>query len=497
MFKKILIANRGEIAIRIARACREMGIGSVAVYSEADRNSLHVRMADEAYFIGDSPANKSYLDYKKIIEVAKEHNVDAIHPGYGFLSENAEFIDAVEAAGITFIGPSAKSVRLMGSKTDARKLMSDAGVPVVPGTLEPIKDLNDAKKVAEEIGFPIMLKASAGGGGKGMRKISSPGEFDSALERAKNESKKAFGDDSIYMEKFIENPKHIEVQILGDKFGNYVHLLERECSVQRRHQKIVEECPSPSIDHQTRERITTTAIKAAKACNYFNAGTIEFLLDSDRNFYFLEMNTRLQVEHPVTEMVTGVDLVKQQILVAYGEKLTIAQNDIKINGHAIECRIYAEDTDNNFAPSTGLINHHRLPSGPGIRVDRGIDLNSEVSVYYDPMLAKLIVWHNSREEAINRMRIALGAYQISGIKTNISLLIWILEHKKFIDGSFNINFIDEELIPKLPGKWRNELKDDYADIASIIAVLMKEAARKITPVKNETNENKWEELKYE
>ncbi|RMD51433.1 MAG: ATP-grasp domain-containing protein, partial [Ignavibacteria bacterium] len=296
MFKKILIANRGEIAIRIARACREMGIGSVAVYSEADRNSLHVRIADEAYFIGDSPANKSYLDYKKIIEVAKEHNVDAIHPGYGFLSENAEFIDAVEAAGITFIGPSAKSVRLMGSKTDARKLMSDAGVPVVPGTLEPIKDLNDAKKVAEEIGFPIMLKASAGGGGKGMRKISSPGEFDSALERAKNESKKAFGDDSIYMEKFIENPKHIEVQILGDKFGNYVHLLERECSVQRRHQKIVEECPSPSIDHQTRERITTTAIKAAKACNYFNAGTIEFLLDSDRNFYFLEMNTRLQVE---------------------------------------------------------------------------------------------------------------------------------------------------------------------------------------------------------
>lgn len=361
MFKKILIANRGEIAVRIAKACRELNITSAVLYSEADKDSLHVRVADEAYLIGGAAASESYLNISKITKLAKEINADAIHPGYGFLSENAKFIKAVRESGIEFIGPSASSVDLMGEKTAARKLMSKNNVPIVPGTIEPITDIDKAKEIANDIGYPIMLKASAGGGGKGMRKVNSEKEFAESFERAQNESIKAFSSDAVYMEKFVENPKHIEVQIIGDKHGNYVHLFERECSVQRRHQKVVEEAPSISVDEETREKITKAGINAAKACEYFNAGTIEFLMDKDKNFYFLEMNTRLQVEHPVTELITGIDIVKEQINIAAGEKLSFKQSEVKKRGHAIECRVYAEDVDNNFAPSTGKILHHRLP----------------------------------------------------------------------------------------------------------------------------------------
>lgn len=492
MFKKILIANRGEIAVRIAKACRELNITSAVIYSEADKNSLHVRVADEAYLIGPAQASESYLNISKIIDIAKKIKADAIHPGYGFLSENAKFIKAVRDSGIEFIGPSASSVDLMGEKTAARKLMSQNNVPIVPGTIEPIADIEKAKQIASEIGYPIMLKASAGGGGKGMRKVNSEEEFSEALERAQNESSKAFGSADVYMEKFVENPKHIEVQIIGDKHGNYVHLFERECSVQRRHQKVVEEANSISVDEVTREKITKAGINAAKACDYFNAGTIEFLMDKEKNFYFLEMNTRLQVEHPVTELITGIDIVKEQINIAAGGKLSFSQTDVIKRGHAIECRIYAEDVDNNFAPSTGKILHHRLPSGPGIRVDRGIDLLTEVSVYYDPLLSKLTTYGKDREEAIARMKIALGAYQIAGVVTNISFLDWIIDHPKFVDGSFDINFIENEFMPHVPYKWREKNNEKYEDVAAIIGALLKNKDSVLNVGKIESNHtNKW------
>ncbi|MCP5064662.1 MAG: acetyl-CoA carboxylase biotin carboxylase subunit [Ignavibacteriae bacterium] len=494
MFKKILIANRAEIAVRIAKACKEMGITSAAVYSDADKESLHVRVADEAYHIGASAATESYLDGEKIIRLAKKISADAIHPGYGFFSENADFIKMVEDSGITFIGPSSKTVELMGSKTSARTLMKKNNVPIVPGTTEPIKSVEDAEKTALEIGLPIMLKASAGGGGKGMRRVDKIEDLKEALERAKNESLKAFSNDAVYIEKFIENPKHIEVQILGDKHGNYIHLFERECSVQRRHQKVVEEAPSPSLNGELRRKVTEAGINAAKACNYYNAGTIEFLYDKKENFYFLEMNTRLQVEHPVTEYITGVDLVKEQIKIAYGEELSIQQKDLTISGHAVECRIYAEDADLNFAPSTGKIYHHRLPSGPGVRVDRGIDVLSEVSVYYDPMLSKLITWGKDREEALGRMFRALSEYQIAGVKTNIHSFQWILNHPRFLDLSFDINFLEEDFLPLLPGKWKEELPEKYCEVAAILASLLKDKDSKIKPQKiTHSITNKWGE----
>ncbi len=497
MFKKILIANRGEIAVRIIKACKEMNITAVAVYSDADINSLHVREADEAYHIGKSAASESYLDYEKIIALAKRINAEAIHPGYGFLSENANFIREVEKAGITFIGPSADTVDLMGEKTSARTLMKKNNVPIVPGTTEPITSLEEAKKIAEEIGFPIMIKASAGGGGKGMRKVSKLAELEEAIERAQNESQKAFSSSEVYMEKFIEQPKHIEVQILGDKHGNYIHLFERECSVQRRHQKVLEEAPSSSIDSATREQITKAAINAAKACNYYNAGTIEFLYDN-KNFYFLEMNTRLQVEHPVTEFITGVDIVKEQIKIAYGEKLSFTQKDIKLNGHAIECRIYAEDVDNNFAPSIGKILHYRTPTGPGVRVDSGIEIQTEVSIFYDPMLAKLVVWDKDRNNAIARMKRALSEYQIGGVKTNINFFYWILEHKYFLDSSFDNNFLENNFLPLTPNKWRENNNGNYEKAVAILGAYLTEQENKIHPVKLENNNlNKWESLKYE
>ncbi|MDZ7763294.1 MAG: acetyl-CoA carboxylase biotin carboxylase subunit [Melioribacteraceae bacterium] len=498
MFKKILIANRGEIAVRIAKACRELNITSAAVYSDADKNSLHVRVADEAYNIGEAPASQSYLNIPKIIKLAKKINADAIHPGYGFLSENSKFIKSVREAGIVFIGPSSESVELMGEKTAARKLMQQNNVPIVPGTIEPIDRIEDALKVADEIGYPIMLKAASGGGGKGMRKVNEQSEFKAAFERAQNESQKAFDSSNVYMEKFVENPKHIEVQIIGDKFGNYVHLLERECSVQRRHQKVVEEAPSIFVDEATREKITTAGINAAKACEYFNAGTIEFLMDKDKNFYFLEMNTRLQVEHPVTELITGIDIVKEQIKIASGEKLSFNQDQIQKRGHAIECRVYAEDVDNNFAPSTGKIVHHRLPSGPGVRVDRGIDLLTDVPVYYDPILSKVSTFGGSREEAIARMKIALGAYQIAGVITNISFLAWILDQPKFLDGSFDINFIEQEFLPLAPYKWRENYNEPYEDVAAILAAMLKNNENKLKVGKIESNHtNNWLSQLYE
>jgi acetyl-CoA carboxylase biotin carboxylase subunit len=444
MFKKILIANRGEIAVRIIRACKEMGIISAAIYSDADKTCLHTILADEAYYIGESPPISSYLNQDKIINLAKEINADAIHPGYGFLSENDEFIKKVETSQIVFIGPSSQSVALMGKKTSARELMIKNGVPIIPGTISSITSLKDGLRSAKEIGYPVLLKASAGGGGKGMRKVYSPDEFKDSFEAAQREALKAFSDDSIYIEKLIENPRHIEVQIIGDKYGNYVHLFERECSIQRRHQKIIEETPSVFIDESIREKITTAALNSAKACDYFNAGTIEFLMDDKRNFYFLEMNTRLQVEHPVTEMITGIDIVKEQISIALDNKLSFNQNEIKIIGHSIECRIYAEDPDNNFLPTKGRIYDYKQPSGFGVRVDEGFIKDSEVSIYYDPIIAKLICWSNTRDNALAKMRTALDEYYISGITTNINYLKSIIENEKFINGDFDINFIERE-----------------------------------------------------
>ncbi len=482
MFKKILIVNRGEIAVRIVKACRELQIKSAVIYSEADLNSLHVRVADEAFLIGPAPASESYLNIDKILEIAKKIKADAIHPGYGFLSENAKFIKRVEDSGITFIGPSSKSVELMGSKTAARTLMKKNNVPIVPGTTEPVKDFDEAKKIIFEIGLPVMIKAAAGGGGKGMRRIFKEEEIESSLDRAKNEALKHFGNPEIYIEKLIEDPKHIEVQVIADKSGNYAHLFERECSVQRRHQKVIEEAPSVAVDETTRSKITLAAINAAKACGYYNAGTVEFLMDKNKDFYFLEMNTRLQVEHPVTEMITGIDIVKEQINIASGKKLSFQQNEVEKRGAAIECRIYAEDTDNNFSPSIGKILHHRMPTGPGIRIDRGIDLLSDVSVHYDPMLSKVVAWGKDREEAIVRMKQALGAYQIAGVVTNIPAFKWLLNRKSFLDGSFTIDFIEDEFLPLVPDEWKKDIGAKYEDVISILAALLKAKEIEIKPV---------------
>lgn len=498
MFNKILIANRGEIAVRVIRACREMGIISAAVYSDADKNSLHIRQADEAYYIGGSLPSKSYLDKEKIIKLALEISAEAIHPGYGFLSENAEFIKLCESSGICFIGPSSGSVEMMGSKTSARKIMFDAGVPIVPGTKTAVLTIEEGLKIAEETGYPVLIKASAGGGGKGMRKAENSEEFAPFFEAAKREALKAFGNDEVYIEKYIVNPKHIEVQIIGDKAGNYVHLFERECSIQRRHQKIIEEAPSAFIDEETRLQITTAAVNSAKACNYYNAGTIEFLMDRNKNFYFLEMNTRLQVEHPVTEMITGIDIVREQINIAFGNNLSFTQADVQKRGHAIECRVYAENTDNNFLPSTGKINKHRLPSGFGIRVDSGVYKGSDVTMFYDPLLSKLIAWGENRSVALSRINRALTEYHLAGILNNISLLKWIIENEKFAKGEYDINFIEENLIPLIPGKWRETTDEEYLEVAAIISVLLRnERTSDGVTKKQDYNHNGWNAANYE
>jgi len=444
MFKRVLIANRGEIAVRVIRACREMGIESVVVFSDVDRKALHVRKADYAYHIGPATASESYLNVAKILDVARRSGAEAIHPGYGFLSENAGFARACRDAGIKFIGPSPESMEMMGSKTRARQNMKRAGVPFVPGSERGL-DLDAAERLAEEIGYPVMLKAAAGGGGKGMRKVSSRDDLRSAYENARSEAQRAFGDNEVYIEKFIVNPRHIEMQIFGDEHGNVVYLGERECSVQRRHQKVLEEAPSSIVDEDMRRRMGEIAVRVGKAANYYNAGTVEFLVDQDRNFYFLEMNTRLQVEHPVTELVTGLDLVHLQMHIAAGEKLPFAQEDIKLRGHAIECRIYAEDPDNNFFPSPGQITRLISPSGPGIRRDSGMYEGWTVPLDYDPLLAKLVGYGETRDLAIHRLLRALYEYFVGGIKTNISLFRRILKDPDFQAGNIDTSFLDRLL----------------------------------------------------
>jgi len=443
VFDKILIANRGEIAVRVLRACREMGIRTVAVFSEADRKGLHTRYADEAYCIGPPPAGESYLVIDKVIKAARDSGARAIHPGYGFLAENPRFAERCEREKIKLIGPSAHAMRTMGSKTLARKTVQAAGVPVVPGTVDAIASEEEVERIAREIGFPVMLKATAGGGGKGLRLVREASDLSSALRMAKSEAKSAFSDDSVYIEKYIENPRHVEIQILGDRHGNYVHLGERECSIQRRHQKVIEESPSVIVTPEMRAAMGKVAIDAARAVEYEGAGTCEFLVDRHRNFYFLEMNTRLQVEHPVTEMVTGVDIVKEQIRVAAGEPLSLRQEDVQQTGHAIECRVYAEDPDRNFIPCPGVITSLRVPGGPGVRDDSGVYAGFEIPIYYDPIISKLVAWGADRTEAIARMKRALAAYVVTGVRTTIPFHIRVMNNRHFIEGNFDTNFIDQ------------------------------------------------------
>jgi acetyl-CoA carboxylase biotin carboxylase subunit len=445
MFKKILIANRGEIAVRVIRACHEMGIAAVAVYSDVDRASLHVRKADEAYPIGAAAAAESYLNIPKILDVAKRSGADAIHPGYGFLSENAKFAQACAEAGVKFIGPTAAAMDAMGSKTRARQAMEKAGVPFVPGTSRGVASAEEADQVAARIGYPVMLKAAAGGGGKGMRLVHAAAELKSSLEGARSEAERSFGDSEVYIEKAIVNPRHIEMQVMADEHGNTVYLGERECSLQRRHQKVLEEAPSPIVDADMRRRMGEIAVRVARAANYTNAGTVEFLVDQEKNFHFLEMNTRLQVEHPVTELVTGLDLVHLQIHIAAGERLPFKQEDVSIRGHAIECRIYAEDPHNNYFPSPGRISLLMEPSGPGIRTDSGMYEGWTVPIDYDPLLAKLIGYGTDREQAIARLTRALSEYFVGGIKTNIGLFRRILHDPDFRAAKLDTGFLDRML----------------------------------------------------
>ncbi len=441
MFKKILIANRGEIAVRIIRACKELGVKTVAIYSDADRTSLHVALADEAYHVGPPAPGESYLVKEKIIEIARTSKAEAIHPGFGFLAENETFADMCETEGIVFIGPSPKSIRLMGDKVTARKIAQEAGVPLVPGSEGAVSDV-EAGVIAKKIGYPIMIKASAGGGGKGMRLVFREEDFKSSLRMARSEARSSFGDDSVYIEKFVEQPRHVEIQVMGDLHGNILHLFERECSIQRRHQKVIEESPSPAINAKTRNKMGEVAIKISEAVSYHGAGTVEFILDQKGNFHFLEMNTRIQVEHPVTEMVTGLDIVKWMIRIASGEKLPFKQKSITMKGHAIECRVYAEDPGMNFIPSPGTIVYVRAPGGPGIRNDSSIYSGSEITPFYDPMISKLIVWGETREVAISKMIAALKEYVVLGVKTNIGFLLRVMANNEFKKGAIDTGFIE-------------------------------------------------------
>ena len=464
--KKILVANRGEIAIRVMKTARKMGIKTVAVFSEVDRNAPHVRFADEAVCIGENPSNKSYLLGNKIIEVAKKLNVDAIHPGYGFLSENADFAENVEKNGLIFIGPKSDAIRIMGSKLAAKDAVKKYKIPMVPGTDYALTDPKKAADVAREIGFPILIKASAGGGGKGMRVVENEKDVDEQMKRAVSEATSAFGDGSVFIEKYISSPRHIEIQVLADSYGNVLHFFERECSVQRRHQKVLEEAPSSILTPEVRQKMGDAAIKVAKACNYLGAGTVEFLVDDALNFYFLEMNTRLQVEHPVTEFITGVDLVEQQIKIARGEQLKIKQTDLKINGHALELRVYAEDSLNNFLPSIGTLKTYKLPVGEGIRVDNGFEEGMEIPIYYDPMLAKLITYGKTRTEAIQKMIEAIADYKIEGVSTTLPFGKFVCEHDAFRSGNFNTHFVKNYYTPE---KLQKNTEEE-AKIAAIIAL---------------------------
>jgi len=440
MFKKILIANRGEIALRVMRTCREMGIQTVAVYSEADRTAPHVLFADEAYAIGPAPSIQSYLKQDTLLEILKLSGAAAVHPGYGFLSENTDFAAAVTALGVTFIGPPAKAITLMGDKTAARRQMLRAGVPVVPGTEKPIEDTSAALNTAQAIGFPVLVKAAGGGGGKGMRLVHSADQFAHTVAQAQREATSAFGDGRVYIEKYLEEPHHIEFQILADQQGNIVHLNERECSIQRRYQKVIEESPSPFLTSDLREKMGRAAVEVARSCGYTSAGTVEFLVDKQRNFYFLEMNTRLQVEHPVTEMVTRLDLVAEQIRIANGQPLSLSQDDIRSAGHAIECRIYAEDAQNDFAPSTGQIQALHIPNGFGTRFDGAIRHGSEITPFYDPLLGKLVTWGRDRGAALDRMERALSEFLIAGIETSIGFCAAVINHSQFRRGPYDTHF---------------------------------------------------------
>jgi acetyl-CoA carboxylase biotin carboxylase subunit len=475
MFKKVLIANRGEIAVRVIRACREMGIASVAVFSDVDRAALHVSQADEAYPIGPAPAAESYLNVSAILDVAQRSKAQAIHPGYGFLSENARFAQACADAGFKFIGPPARAMELMGSKTRARQAMEAAGVPLVPGSKRGLS-LAETKTLAAKIGFPVMIKAAAGGGGKGMRQVGAAAELELAFATAQSEALRSFNDQEVYLEKVIENPRHIEIQVLADECGNVVYLGERECSVQRRHQKVIEEAPSPAVDEDLRRRMGAVAVQAARSAGYTNAGTVEFLVDCNSNFYFLEMNTRLQVEHPVTELVTGLDLVHMQLKIAAGEKLLLLQDEVKLRGHAVECRIYAEDPENNFFPSPGKITRLLRPSGPGVREDSGVYEGWNVPLDYDPLLSKLIVSAPDRPSAMARMRRALDEYFVGGIKTNLPLFRRILDHPDFLEGQIDTGFLDRLLAAPAVSADVNGLPEIAALSAALFAATASSAA---------------------
>ncbi len=482
MFEKVLIANRGEVAVRILRTCRELGIRTVAVYSEADRRALHVRYADEAYAIGPAPARDSYLRIDRILDAARASGAQAVHPGYGFLAENAEFADACAGAGVTFIGPPASAIAAMGDKVEARRRMQAAGVPVIPGTETDLRD-EQILSEAEHVGFPLFIKAAAGGGGRGMRLVERVDQLERALGQARREALKAFGDDRVYLERAVQGARHVEIQVLADSQGRTIHLGERECSIQRRHQKLVEETPSPAVDADLRRRMGTVAVRAAEAVGYTNAGTVEFLLDRDRDFYFLEMNTRLQVEHPITEAVTGVDIVKEQLRLAAGEPLRYRQEEIRAQGHAIECRVTAEDPFNSFLPAGGRIVRLFQPSGPGVRVDGGIEEGLEVSTFYDSLLAKLVVWGDSREAALQRMAGALGEYRVVGLPTSIPFHQWVMGHEGFRRGEYDTSFLADHFSLAEPDREAN--RHLAALVAALLSHEQRQRARQMAPPSDE------------
>ena len=472
--KKILVANRGEIALRVMKTIRQMGIKTVAIFSEADRNAPHVRFADEAICVGPAPSNQSYLLGDKIIEIAKSLSVDGIHPGYGFLSENADFAEKVEQNGITFIGPKSHAIRIMGDKLSAKETVKTYDIPMVPGIDEAITNTAKAKEIAKEIGYPILIKASAGGGGKGMRVVEEEAKLEEQMKRAISEAESAFGNGAVFIEKYVGSPRHIEIQILADTHGNVLHLFERECSVQRRHQKVVEEAPSTILTPQLREKMGQAAIDVAKSCDYVGAGTVEFLMDEKKNFYFLEMNTRLQVEHPVTELISGIDLVEQQIRIARGEVLGFSQKELKIKGHALELRVYAEDPTDDFLPSVGTLEHYRKPSGPGIRVDDGFEEGMEIPIFYDPMLSKLVTYGKDREEASQLMLEAINLYEVRGVATTLPFGKFVFNHEAFRSGDFDTHFVKNYYTPKV---LEEEVKEE-AYLAALMAIKQYQADQK-------------------
>lgn len=486
--KKLLVANRGEIALRIMRSAREMGLLTVAVYSEADRQALHTRFADEAVHIGPAPSAESYLNVDRILEAARATQADTLHPGYGFLSENAAFAQRVQDAGLTFVGPGPEAIRTMGSKLAAKAAVASFNVPLVPGTDAAVATVSEALAAADRIGYPVLIKASAGGGGKGMRIVETAAELPEQMARAVSEAQSAFGDGSVFIEKFIVGPKHIEIQLLGDQQGNHVYLFERECSIQRRYQKVIEEAPSPSITAETRRAMGEAALQVAKACNYVGAGTVEFVMGQDQQFYFLEMNTRLQVEHPVTEMITGLDLVKEQLRIAAGEPLSVRQEDLRIHGHALELRVYAEDPANSFLPDIGTLTTYRRPQGPGVRVDDGFEEGMEVPIHYDPMIAKLIVHASDRNEAIQRLLRAIDEYQISGVATTLAFGRFVVQHPEFVSGRFTTKFVEDHFTPEalLP-----PLSDAEKEIAVMLAAHLAEKRAILTSPRKRTFSSHW------